>query len=165
MSFLGFISSAWHIKSRGMFATCCIGILCLAVFFEALGRIGQKYDSHILHQFQYAPIPSSDDEENCSTIDEPSKVAGDYATDVDALLDEKPLPRFPSAGLYLNTGGHFRPSMVQQAIRAGIYMVRFGVAYFIMLLAMNLNGYVILAILMGTYMGSFVFSWESAAAR
>lgn len=162
-TFPGFVTSAWQITSRGMFAACCIGVLCLAVSFEALGRMGQKYDKHILHQFQYAPVPSSD-EENRSTVEDPSKVAVNNATDVGALLDGKPLRRFPSPGLYLNTGGHFRPNMAQQGIRAGIYMVRFGVAYFTMLLAMNLNGYLILAILVGTYLGSFVFSWESASA-
>lgn len=161
----GFVTSAWRITSREMFAACCIGVLCLAVSFEALGRVGQKYEKRILHQFQYAPVPSSDDEENRSTVEDPSKVGGDYDTDVDLLLDGKSLRRFPIPGLYLNTGGHFRPNMAQQGVRAGIYMVRFGVAYFTMLLAMSLNGYLILAILMGTYMGSFAFSWESASAR
>lgn len=144
-----------------MFAACCIGILCLAVSFEALGRVGRKYDKYILRQFQYAPLPSSDLEESTSTVEHPSKV---HAKNIDVRLEGKTLRRFPSPGLYLNTGGHFRPNLVQQVIRAGIYMIRFGVAYFIMLLAMTLNGYFILAILMGTYMGSFFLRWESSAA-
>lgn len=149
----GFVFSAWHITSGGMFAACCIGVLCLAVSFEALGRVGQKYDKYILRQFQYAPIPSSDLEEYFD-----GRISlKDDEKNIDVQLDGKPLRRIPSPGLYLNTGGHFRPNLVQQVIRAGIYMIRFGVAYFIMLLAMNLNGYFILVILMGTYMGSFFF--------
>ncbi|MCJ1263483.1 Copper Transporter integral membrane protein that functions in high affinity copper transport [Lobaria immixta] len=154
-----FVTSAWQITSPGMFTAFCTGVLCLAASFEALGRMSQKYDKHIFRQFQYAPIPSSDDGENHSNDEDPSNVAGDSATEDKVLLNGKPLRRFPSPVSYLNTKGHFRPNMAQQGIRAGIYMVRFGVAYFIMLLAMNLNGYLILAILMGTYMGSFVFSW------
>lgn len=146
----GFVTSAWQITSRGMFAACCIGVLCLAVSFEALGRMSQKYDEHIFRQFQYAPVPSLDDGENHFKDKDPSN---------EVQFDGKPLRRFPSPLSYLNTGGTFRPNMAQQGIRAGIYMVRFGVAYFIMLLAMNLNGYLILAILVGTYMGSFVFNW------
>lgn len=162
---LGFITSAWHITSREMFAACCIGVLCLAVCYETLGRMGQKYDKHILRQFQYAPILFSDDNENHSSFENSSKTDSDNATKAGVLSNGKPSRRFPSLGLYLNTGGHFRPNMAQQGIRAGIYMVRFGMAYFIMLLVMSLNGYLILAILMGTYVGSFVFSWESTAAR
>ena len=59
----------------------------------------------------------------------------------------------------------FCPSLFQQGVRAGIHMVHFGMAYFAMLPAMSLNGYLVFAILIGTYMGSFVFSWESGATR
>ncbi|MCJ1424811.1 Copper Transporter integral membrane protein that functions in high affinity copper transport [Sticta canariensis] len=156
-----FVISAWHITSGGMFAACCIGLLCLTISFEALGRMGQKYDKYILRQFQYASIPSSDLEEY---FDSQISLKG-YAKNIDVQLDGKHMRRIPSPGLYLNTGGHFRPNLVQQVIRAGIYMIRFGVAYFIMLLAMTLNGYFILVILMGTYMGSFFFRWESSAAE
>ena len=157
----GFVISAWHITSGGMFAACCIGVLCLAVSFEALGRVGQEYDKYILRQFQYASIPSSDLEEYFDGRISPQG----YAKSIDVQLDGKPLRRIPSTDLYLNTRGHFRPNLVQQAIRAGIHMIRFGVAYFIMLLAMTLNGYFILVILMGTCMGSFFFRWESSAAE
>ena len=157
----GFVSSAWHITSGRMFAVFCIGVLCLALSFEALGRAGQKYDKYILRQFQYAPIPSSDLEEYFDGRISPKG----HAKSIDVQLDGRSLRRIPSPGLYLNTGGHFRPNLFQQAIRAGIYMIRFGVSYFIMLLAMTLNGYFILLILMGTCMGSFLFRWESSAAK
>lgn len=57
-------------------------------------------------------------------------------------------------------GQFFRPSLLQQLIRATIHMVTFGVAYIIMLLAMYYNGYFIICILIGAFLGSFIFSWE-----
>jgi copper transporter 1 len=40
-------------------------------------------------------------------------------------------------------------------------MLQFAVAYLIMLLAMYYNGYLIISIFAGSYIGAFIFSWES----
>ena len=53
-----------------------------------------------------------------------------------------------------------RPSLLQQAVRAALHMVEFAVAYFIMLLAMYYNGYIIICILIGAFLGYFAFDWE-----
>jgi solute carrier family 31 (copper transporter), member 1 len=42
-------------------------------------------------------------------------------------------------------------------------MLQFGVAYFIMLLAMYYNGYLIICILTGAFLGAFIFSWDTIA--
>lgn len=57
-----------------------------------------------------------------------------------------------------------RPTLLQQLIRAGIHMVTFAVAYFVMLLAMYYNGYFIICILIGAFIGAFIFSWETVGA-
>lgn len=48
----------------------------------------------------------------------------------------------------------------QQAVRALIYTLQLAVAYTIMLLAMYYNAYILMSILVGAFIGSFVFSWE-----
>lgn len=55
----------------------------------------------------------------------------------------------------------FRPNLFQQMIRATLHMVAFAVAYFVMLLAMYYNGYIIICIIIGAWLGAFVFSWET----
>lgn len=40
-------------------------------------------------------------------------------------------------------------------------MLQFAVAYFVMLLAMYYNGYLIICIFIGAFLGYFIFSWES----
>ncbi|KAJ5735047.1 uncharacterized protein N7483_000172 [Penicillium malachiteum] len=57
--------------------------------------------------------------------------------------------------------GLYRPSFVEQIIRALLHTMQFAVAYFIMLLAMYYNGYIIICIFIGAYIGSFIFSWEA----
>ncbi|KAL2376306.1 hypothetical protein RJ035_003682 [Blastomyces gilchristii] len=58
-----------------------------------------------------------------------------------------------------------RPTLLQHTARSLLHMVQFGVAYFIMLLAMYYNGYIIICILIGSFLGSFVFSWKSDAEK
>lgn len=53
------------------------------------------------------------------------------------------------------------PTAGQQAVRALIYMVQFGMAYFVMLLAMYYNGYVIICILVGAFLGHFLFGGDN----
>lgn len=54
----------------------------------------------------------------------------------------------------------YRPSPVEQMVRALLHMLQFAVAYFIMLLAMYFNGYIIICIFIGAFLGSLIFSWE-----
>ncbi|KAK0609241.1 Ctr copper transporter [Immersiella caudata] len=66
----------------------------------------------------------------------------------------------------LSPVGGYRPKIWEQAVRAFLHMVQFAVAYFIMLqvnleLAMYYNGYIIICIFIGAYIGAFVFQWET----
>ena len=56
------------------------------------------------------------------------------------------------------------PTVFQQGVRAGIYMLQFAVAYMIMLLAMYYNGYIIICIFIGAFIGFFIFSWDASGA-
>lgn len=55
----------------------------------------------------------------------------------------------------------FTPTVFQQLIRALLHMLQFAVAYFIMLLAMYYNGYIIICIFIGAFIGYFVSSWHT----
>lgn len=54
----------------------------------------------------------------------------------------------------------YRPSLAEQLVRAFMHMLQFAVAYIIMLLAMYFNGYIIICIFIGAFLGSLIFSWE-----
>ncbi|KAF3045210.1 Copper Transporter integral membrane protein that functions in high affinity copper transport [Didymella heteroderae] len=133
-----FIARSWHITSKGMFAGSCIGVILLVVILEFLRRTGKEYDRHIVQQYlashaPAAPAASSDSSDNSKTP----------ATNAAPTVQR------------------FHPNVLQQAIRALLHMLQFAVAYFIMLLAMYYNGYIIICIFIGAYLGYFIFGWES----
>ncbi|KAJ2928450.1 hypothetical protein H1R20_g8647, partial [Candolleomyces eurysporus] len=46
-----FISKQWHIRSKGMFAGSCIGVILLVMSVELLRRLGKEYDASLYRQF------------------------------------------------------------------------------------------------------------------
>ncbi|KAL5392837.1 hypothetical protein DPSP01_000534 [Paraphaeosphaeria sporulosa] len=136
-----FLSETWHNTSKGMFAGSCIGVICLVLILEFLRRAGKEYDRYILAQHtrslaEASPVPDS------SSSDAVNKNPASSTT--------RTVP--PRS---------FRPTILQQAIRALLHMLQFAVAYFVMLLAMYYNGYIIICIFIGAFLGFFVFGWES----
>ncbi|QKX60978.1 uncharacterized protein TRUGW13939_08124 [Talaromyces rugulosus] len=150
-----FISTSWQIKSRGMFAGSCIGVVLLVMLLEALRRMSKEYDRYILRRFKRQVALDAAYSRNTTTTttsdpeDDPTNNNNKTARQNAKAVCTPPL--------------RFRPSIVQQSIRALLHMVTFAVAYFVMLLAMYYNGYFIICIFIGAYLGGFVFSWESIA--
>lgn len=142
-----FLSSTWHITSTGMFAGSCIGVILLTMSLEFLRRAVKEYDRYLVrkHADMTPPVASPNHGEGDS-VKGPS-------TSSTAPLQCAPRPQ------------GFRPSIFEQAIRALLHMVQFAVAYFIMLLAMYYNGYIIICIFIGAYIGSFIFQWETLGTR
>ncbi|PYH91653.1 Ctr copper transporter [Aspergillus ellipticus CBS 707.79] len=91
------------------------------------------------------------------------------AKEYDRFLRQRHLRRYQRQGDHEESSGdgpkiaphHFTPSVLEQAVRAFLHLLQFALAYFVMLLAMYYNGYFIICILIGAYMGSFIFSWEA----
>ncbi|KAK1758315.1 Ctr copper transporter family-domain-containing protein [Echria macrotheca] len=131
-----FVSSTWHVRSAGMFAGSCIGVILLVMLLELLRRTVKEYDRYLVRKNNEGPTVVADHR----SAD--SKTAG----------AEEPLTCGPPKT--------YRPAVMEQAIRALLHTCQFAVAYFVMLLAMYYNGYIIICIFIGAYIGSFVFQWE-----
>ena len=104
---------------------------------EFLRRLGKEYDSHMRQQFQRqaaARFQNPGPQDCCGPANPPT---------------------YPEQFIT------FRPSPIQQLIRSVIHMATFAVAYFIMLLAMYFNGYIIICIFIGALFGKFLCDWES----
>ncbi|PTB66058.1 Ctr copper transporter [Trichoderma citrinoviride] len=144
-----FISKHWQITSRGMFAGSCIGIILLVIALEALRRLSKEYDRFLIkqHTAKFRDASSS----------APIALAAKPAKSESVTSQEAARP----AGVAMPP---LRPSVLQQAIRALLHVAQFAVAYFVMLLAMYYNGYFIICIFIGAYIGSFVFHWEPLTA-
>lgn len=53
----------------------------------------------------------------------------------------------------------YRASPIQQITRAILHVAQFGVAYITMLIAMYYNGYMIISIFIGAFLGKLFFDW------
>ncbi|PLB45569.1 copper transporter [Aspergillus steynii IBT 23096] len=174
-----FLSSSWHITSKGMFAGSCIGVIVLVMALEFLRRLGREYDAFIINRARLrakyldldpATLTSTKPgagpaEETCCSS---SSNNNDNDNDNDAGPSKTPAPvSVPTSALATGfKGGRgegkrgIRPTPIEQTIRALLHMVQFAVAYFVMLLAMYFNGYIIICIFIGAFLGAMMFSWE-----
>lgn len=144
-----FISESWHITSNGMFAGSCIGVILLVMVLELLRRLAREHDRMILaHHCRLVASTTNENPANecaCPTTVSTSKAASTAAASALAT------------GIKTRA---FKPTLPQQMVRALLHCLQFAVAYFIMLLAMYYNGYLIICIFIGAYLGFFVFGWE-----
>ncbi|THX14522.1 Ctr-domain-containing protein [Aureobasidium pullulans] len=144
-----FISESWHITSNGMFAGSCIGVILLVMVLELLRRLAREHDRMILaHHRRLVASTTNENPANecaCPTTVSTSKAA---STATASAL---------ATGIKTRA---FKPTLPQQMVRALLHCLQFAVAYFIMLLAMYYNGYLIICIFIGAYLGFFVFGWE-----
>ncbi|GIJ99190.1 copper transporter integral membrane protein that functions in high affinity copper transport [Aspergillus viridinutans] len=150
-----FLSSQWHITSRGMFAGSCIGVICLVICLEFLRRVGREYDAFIVHRArlrkQYLSTTASS-QGLTAAEDAPEPTPG-----VEGAASKAAAQTICSA---FEDKTPVRPTLIEQLVRALLHMLQFAVAYFVMLLAMYFNGYIIICIFIGAFLGSFIFSWE-----
>lgn len=112
-----FIASSWHVRSSGAFAGSCIGVILLVIALEFIRRTQREYDAYILRQWKSSvtELQAERSESGSSTAKQP--------------LSTVVIPLQRRTGV-------FQPSIFQQIIRSLLFMVQFGVGYFVMLLAM-----------------------------
>ncbi|KAI1454869.1 Ctr copper transporter [Annulohypoxylon moriforme] len=138
-----FLSDSWQIKSRGAFAGLCIGIAFLVILLELLRRTAKVYDRYLIRQHLAKTSALA------ATV-----VNGSSETAHGALIAKE-------NAMTLASAVPFRPNIFQQAIRALLHTLHFALAYWIMLLAMYYNGYIIISIIIGAFIGFFALQWES----
>ncbi|CAG8908517.1 unnamed protein product [Penicillium egyptiacum] len=193
-----FLAKSWHIKSRGMFAGSCIGVICLVLSLELLRRLGREYDSFIVRRARLRRLYMAGSSAAQSTSNVPLRSEGNIKPASDCCAanaepdstfssadDITPVPGSPqngdskkqasvSAAASANVVrdgvqrierqeailAPYRPSLVEHSVRSLLHMAQFAVAYIIMLLAMYFNGYIIICIFIGAFLGAFIFSWE-----
>ncbi|KAI1076245.1 fungal-specific transcription factor domain-containing protein [Whalleya microplaca] len=140
-----FLSESWQIKSRGGFAGLCIGVILLAILLEMLRRTAKTYDRHLIRQRQKTVTFATTASNNAPETADGSLIAKcDHAA-------------IPTAA--------FRPNIPQQIVRALLHTLQFALAYWMMLLAMYYNGYIIICMIIGAFIGSFIFQWERIGPR
>jgi copper transporter 1 len=144
----------------------CVGVVLLVMSLEALRRLAKEYDARIIRQRIAALDAAPENTPSSTTTAAPS--SSDDTDDDDNNVNKPAAAATSDPLLAAATGAHtatrrFTPTLPQQLLRATFHLLQFAVAYFVMLLAMYYNGYIIICILIGAFLGSFIFGWESIA--
>lgn len=110
-----FITEQWHVQSAAGFAGSCLAALALAVLMQALRRASSEYDHRITSNFKLRTRERLLDEYSLAAI----------------KLGDVGLKAKRRASGRENTS--FRPSLMQQMVRALLHTAQFTVGYFLML--------------------------------
>lgn len=122
-----FLSSSWHITSRGMFAGSCIGVLLLVMLLEFLRRMVKEYDALLVRK--HATNNNSSHVSAAGDAGRALQEASESGEGKGHGVNVQPVGAVPS--------GRFRPTVLEQAVRALLHMCQFAVAYFVMLYAIS----------------------------
>jgi copper transporter 1 len=144
-----FLTSSWHITSRGMFAGSCIGVICLVLLLEFLRRSVKEYDRFLVRQhiarFQECSSSSSASPSGtsasaaagattcCTRGGAGAGSGGDNSSLEAAKNSDGPTKVVVVAVPPCAPIPPFRPNVFQQAVRALLHMFQFAIAYFVML--------------------------------
>lgn len=145
-----------------MFVGSCIGVIGLVLLLEFLRRLQREYDRRIQRQ------TTNDPKAGRSSRTSKSHTNGSASSNSISNVEDPPHSALPLLGDWERSlpprGPGHALTVFQQGIRAGIYMLQFSVAYMIMLLAMYYNGYILVCIFVGAFIGFFIFSWDAFGA-
>lgn len=109
-----------------MFAGSCIGVLLLVMLLELLRRIVKEYDALLVRKHS-TNNNSTMYVEAAGAVSRAQQAASESGESKDRGLNVHPVGVAPS--------GRFRPTLLEQAVRALLHMCQFSVAYFVMLYA------------------------------
>ena len=147
-----------------MFAGSCIGVVVLVMILELFRRLSKEYDRYLIraHARRLATQAST----AVVTENTTAATSKDNAPQAEDLS-------LPPPGLGDGNGGQpqpntaarrpFRPTMLNQAVRALLHTLTFAIGYFVMLISMYYNGYLIICVFIGAYLGAFCCQWEALA--
>jgi solute carrier family 31 (copper transporter), member 1 len=120
-----------------MFAGSCIGVICLVISLEFLRRVQREYEAFIRRQDQ-----KKDRQRLLGQVNESQSTSESGEGRNDKRMGAQVIDRFISPTTSMNPGPQPEKATLlqRQVIRSLLHMLQFGVAYFIMLLAMYYNG-------------------------
>ncbi|KIK63737.1 hypothetical protein GYMLUDRAFT_95298 [Collybiopsis luxurians FD-317 M1] len=133
---------SWHISSNTAFFFSCIAIIALGIFYEYLRVLQKALDTRI------ALALTKDNRSRSRSRSSSRRNSPDITLESEGLL----------SGKIFNAGATgVAVPLPSRILRAALYGVTVFLSFFLMLVFMTYNAYLILAVVLGAAIGHFIF--------
>ncbi|KAK2487909.1 hypothetical protein H9L39_01836 [Fusarium oxysporum f. sp. albedinis] len=163
-----FISKAWYMDSGGKFGITCFGAFMLVMLLEFLARVSREWERHRFargapnSQEPYAPAAGIELAVLQPAAAQPAAAQPD---DIQPVASRPASATGPNNGKDANDANNdanpipnFCPSFVEHAfINAILHTVQCVITYILILMAVSFNGYIIISMFIGAYVGALCF--------
>lgn len=163
-----FLSSGWHVNTRGQFAGTCISIFVWTFLMVALTRLRRDFDNWLAQRHHREPAVAggaagAGKDSALSDVDSAGEKSCPNNCE-EPVLQSSPRPAlaFMLGGFSTTINGAvcYRPSVFEQIVRALMYGFEFSVTWLLALILMSYNGYVLLSAFLGAFFGFLFVFWE-----
>ncbi|KAG7422452.1 Copper transport protein CTR3 [Fusarium oxysporum f. sp. rapae] len=174
-----FISKAWHIDSGGKFGITCVGAFMLVMILEFLARVSREWERHRFarsapnSQGPYAPAAGIELAVLQPAAPQPAapQPAAPQPDDIQPVASRPASATGPNNGKDASDANNdanpipnFCPSFVEHAfIKALLHTVQCIITYILILMAVSFNGYIIISMFIGAYVGALCFQRDPMA--
>ncbi|KAF8070039.1 Ctr copper transporter family-domain-containing protein [Lyophyllum atratum] len=136
---------SWHIKSYQGFIFSCLVIVALGAFYEYLREFQKKYDVHLARSL----ADEGKGKGRASPRGGSGRSSPDTETEERGLLSGRRLLKPSSTGTPV--------PIVARLVRASMYGATVFLSFFLMLVFMTYNAYLIIAVVLGAAIGHYIF--------
>lgn len=178
-----FLTSKWHIKSKGMFAGSCIGVFFWVILYLWWHRVCCEYDQALTKykadKFRQSNVSSccccEDGKEAASSSPDESSQASpvvqsnSYSSSDSSFI--KPIVNTFAHNWFGGKSGYqpdgsvaIYPSAFEHLFKAVLYTIEWGCSYLIMLMWMYYNVYMIATMVLGYFFGQLIFNYTPVAS-
>ncbi|KAF5328814.1 hypothetical protein D9619_011640 [Psilocybe cf. subviscida] len=145
---------SWHISTRAAFVWSCLAIVALGIFYEYLRVFQRKLDHHIALSLSTGGAKGKGRARSTGRTGSISLGPGE--SEGNAGLEESGLLSGGSKWLNASITGVPVPP-VSRALRAIVYGGTVFISFFLMLVFMTYNAYLIFAVVVGASLGHYIF--------
>jgi len=144
---------SWHVSNTFTLLLYLILVVLLCAGYEAVRELSRRYEATVVRRVEASPnnvsISVDDDPEEPIT-GAPTSAA--YA-------------RIPSLPRWLTGSQRQRSETVGDLVRSALYGLQVFYSFFIMLLFMTYNGWVMLAVALGAFIGHWAFGLKTSSTK
>ncbi|KAJ7282919.1 Ctr copper transporter [Mycena rebaudengoi] len=154
------VFKSWHVRSNRAFVYSCLAIVLLGVFYEYLRAVQKALDVRIARSLSASSAAAAKGKSRSRSRSSGAPAAGSDESDADATEDAALLT---GRRVFKVTSTGTPVPFLLRALRATLYGSTVFLSFFLMLVFMTYNAYLIAATVLGAALGHFIFGGTIAA--